>query len=453
MKTRFLLVPVAFLTVTGLAAAAPKLPTIPDASIAKKKELLFSDDFQGQEPPKPWHKVVPTFAVENGALKGTQTRDVTIPASGDKPEVKAHAAVHGLEIPTQNSVVECRIKFEGATMIDVEFDDRQFTGSHYGHLCRAQVRLDGVTILDERDGSQSNALIELKKDPEKNKQEIADLSASHSANFPGKLETGKWYALVVETVGEEMRVTIDEKPVAYLKSPGIGHATKSKIELGVAGKDGWFDDIKVWNAEPPKMEQLESRTWTSSSGTAITGKLVAFRKGVAKISTDTNRMLAVKLEQLSPSDRQFLEAWAPDKGANWRSVPNLKKGAPGSSVATAQTREGSQVTVTPLLDQPASVDAQGALKRRYTVRTQIPPGLQDNCRCVFYANAKSDSGPSQAVQTFPLKEGYNEVALETLPAKAGRQLGAGSEIDLYIYVVDKRDNCISNIVLTNPVVE
>jgi len=58
--------------------------------------------------------------------------------------------------------------------------------------------------------------------------------------------------LVVETVGDEMRVSIDGKPVGYLKSSGIGHPTKSKIELGVAGKDGYFDDIKVWNAEPAK---------------------------------------------------------------------------------------------------------------------------------------------------------------------------------------------------------
>ena len=47
-------------------------------------------------------------------------------------------------------------------------------------------------------------------------------------------------------------VALDGKPAAYLKSSGIGHATKSKIELGVAGKDGYFDDIKVWNAEPAK---------------------------------------------------------------------------------------------------------------------------------------------------------------------------------------------------------
>ena len=234
------------------AAFAADLPAVPAESIAKKKELLFSDDFQGAEPAKVWHKVVPTFAVENGTLKGTQTRDQNIPAADGKPAVTPHAAVHGLEIPTKDRVVEVRIKFEGATMIDVEFDDRKFEGSHYGHLCRAQVRLDKVVMLDERDGSQSNALIELKKDAAANKDAISKLLATHSASFPIKLEAGKWYALVVETVGDEMRATIDGQPAGFLKSPGIGHETKSKIEFGVAGKDGFFDDIKVWNAEPAK---------------------------------------------------------------------------------------------------------------------------------------------------------------------------------------------------------
>lgn len=234
---------------TPAAATAVRLPAIPTESLAKKKDLLFSDDFQGAEPDKAWHKVVPTFAVENGALKGTQTRDQTIPAAGGKPEIKAHAAVHGLAIPTKDSVVECRIRFDGATMIDVEFDDRAYTGSHYGHLCRAQVRLNGVTIIDERDGGMRNDIREMRNDPSK-KAEVAHLLAGRQATYPAKLEAGKWYALVVETVGDEMRVTLDGRPAAYLKSSGIAHATKSKIELGVAGKDGWFDDLKVWNAGP-----------------------------------------------------------------------------------------------------------------------------------------------------------------------------------------------------------
>lgn len=231
-------------------ALAAELPPVPDAPIAVKKELLFSDDFQGAEPAKEWHKVVPTFVVDNGVLKGTQTRDKTIPAADGKPAVTPHAAVHGLEIPTKDSVVEVKIRFEGATMMDVEFDDRKYTGSHYGHLCRAQVRLTGVTLIDERDGTMRNDIYEM-KDPSR-KAERAKLLAGRSVTYPAKLEPGKWYTLVVETVGDTMRVTIDGKPAAFLKSSGIGHETKSKIELGVAGKDGLFDDIKVWNAEAAK---------------------------------------------------------------------------------------------------------------------------------------------------------------------------------------------------------
>ena len=235
----------------GTAALAAELPTIPAGPLAQKRELLFSDDFEGATPAPVWHKVVPTFAVEKGTLKGTQTRDKDVPTADGKSVIKAHAAVHGLEIPTNDSIVEVKIKFEGATMIDVEFDDRKYTGAHYGHLCRAQVRLTGVTLIDERDGGMRNDIRELRQDPAK-KAEVAQLLKGRSVTYPTKLEVGKWYALVVETVGDTMRVTLDGKPAAYLKSSGIAHATKSKIELGVAGKDGFFDDLKVWNAVATK---------------------------------------------------------------------------------------------------------------------------------------------------------------------------------------------------------
>lgn len=237
--------PVLFLTVA--VARAADLPAVPDKPLGEKKELLFSDDFKSATPSKLWHQVVPTFTFENGALKGTQTRDKNIPAADGKPAVMAHAAVHGLDIPTKDSIVEVKIRFEGASMIDVEFDDRKYTGSHYGHICRAQAKLTGITIIDERDGSMRNDIYEM-KDPAK-KEERNKLLKGRSITYPMKLEVGKDYTMVVETVGDEMRVTLDGKPAAYLKSSGIGHPTKSKIELGVAGKDGYFTEIKVWNAQ------------------------------------------------------------------------------------------------------------------------------------------------------------------------------------------------------------
>jgi hypothetical protein len=235
------------LLLAAIPAFSADLPRVPSKPLGVKKELLFSDDFQGSTPDKVWHKVVPTFVVENGTLKGTQTRDTDQPSADGKSIAKAHAAVHGLEIPTKDSIVECKIRFEGASMIDVEFDDRQYKGAHYGHICRAQVRLNGVTIIDERDGNMRNDIREMRNDPTK-KEEAAKLLKGRQVTYPAKFETGKWYNLAVETIGDEMRVTIDGKPAAYLKSSGISHETKSKIELGIAGKDGYFDDIKVWNA-------------------------------------------------------------------------------------------------------------------------------------------------------------------------------------------------------------
>ena len=228
---------------------------IPQKSIAKKGELLFEDNFEGKSPDKRWHKVVPTFSVEEGKLKGVQTREKDETVNGKVR--KAHAAVHGLELPSKDTVVEVKILFEGATMIDVEFDDRKFKGCHYGHICRAQVRYNPkdksayVLIIDEKEGSMRNDIREMRKDPSK-KAEVAKLLKGKSARFPVKIQEGKWYTLTVETVGDEMRVELDGKPAGYLKSPGIAHATKSKLEFGVAGKLGYFDDLKIWNAESVK---------------------------------------------------------------------------------------------------------------------------------------------------------------------------------------------------------
>lgn len=238
---------IAIILLTLSVAQAADLPKIPAKPIAEKKELLFTDDFESITPAKPWHKVVDTFSFENGTLKGVQTREKDMPSKDGKSVIKAHAAVYGLEIPTKDSVIEAKIRFEGASMIDVEFDDRKYTGAHYGHLCRAQVRLNGVTLIDERDGGMKNETREMRNDPTK-KKEVAELLKGRQITYPTQLEAGKWYTLVVETIGDEMRVTLDGKPAAYLKSSGIAHATKSKIELGVAGKNGFFDDIKVWNA-------------------------------------------------------------------------------------------------------------------------------------------------------------------------------------------------------------
>jgi hypothetical protein len=247
MKQRLLLTSILF--ITTVAAFAADLPKIPSEPIAAKKELLFSDDFERAELGKAWGPVVPTFTLENGTLKGTQTR-LNAPAKDGKPAVVGHQAVIGTDVPTRDSVVEFKFRFAGATAVSAEFDDRKYTGSHYGHICFVRVTPTSVTLADQKDGSMRNEIYEM-KDPSKAK-ERSKLLQGRSATFPVTMEADQWHTLVLETVGDSMRATLDGKPVAFLKSSGIAHPTKSKIEFGCQGKDGYFDNIKIWNAEPAK---------------------------------------------------------------------------------------------------------------------------------------------------------------------------------------------------------
>ncbi len=232
--------------VTATAFAA-ELPAIPAQAIAKKKELLFSDDFAGAELGKAWAIVVPTFSVENGTLKGTQMRfdAPAVEATADakaKPAVKGHQAVIGTDVPTKDSVIEFRFKLGGAQSVTAEYDDRKFNGSHYGHICMARISATSVILVDQKGLAVAR--------PAGATVEPPTPAGRHNVTFPVQLDTENWHTFMLETVRDAMRASVDGKAVAYLQSPGIAHATKSKVEFGCMGKDGFLDDLKIWNAEP-----------------------------------------------------------------------------------------------------------------------------------------------------------------------------------------------------------
>ncbi len=59
------------LLVIASSALAADLDTVPAKPIARKKKLLFSDDFQSAERDKRWHRVVDTFIFENGFIENS----------------------------------------------------------------------------------------------------------------------------------------------------------------------------------------------------------------------------------------------------------------------------------------------------------------------------------------------------------------------------------------------
>jgi len=240
MKLRFL-APLLVVAASTFAADAPKLPDIPSEPIAKKKELLFSDDFERTELGNAWIIVVPTYSLENGTLKGTQMR-FDAPATDGKQAVKGHQAVIGNDIPTKDSVIEFRFRLGGAQSVTAEYDDRKFNGSHYGHICMARIAAKGITLSDQKGLAVAR--------PEGATGEPPAPAGRKNVTFPLSLDAEAWHTFMLETVGDTMRASIDGKSVAFLQSPGIAHPTKSKVEFGCMGKDGCFDDLKIWNAEP-----------------------------------------------------------------------------------------------------------------------------------------------------------------------------------------------------------
>ena len=154
----------------------------------------------------------------------------------------------GSDVPTKDSVIDVRFRLGGAQSVTAEFDDRAFTGSHYGHICMARIGAQGIILTDQKEGGAKNEIQAMANDPAK-KAERAKLLAGRSVTFPLQLDADAWHMFTLETAGDAMRASVDGKAVAYLQSPGIAHATKSKVESGCTGKDGFPDDVKIWNAE------------------------------------------------------------------------------------------------------------------------------------------------------------------------------------------------------------
>jgi hypothetical protein len=215
--------------------AQPSPVPVPAQPLAKKGALIVSDDFERSEL-TPWKQNCQTFTVGDGVMKGSQTRT-------------EHGAVGAIHAAFKDAVIEFKLRFEGATGINAVCDDKAYTGSHAGHICRVTITPKLIRLGDDREGGMRNDIMEMRKDPSR-KAEGDKLLVGRTQAFPMPFELHRWYRLTMEIVGDEMRVSIDDKPAGYLKSPGIAHATKSDFHFTVSGKDALFDDVRIWAATP-----------------------------------------------------------------------------------------------------------------------------------------------------------------------------------------------------------
>lgn len=216
-----------FISASLMAADVPAEP------LAKKSEVILSDDFERADLGQ-WKPLIGTFTVEGGVLKGVQTR-------------ADHGAVGRFYHPMKDVIVEFKFQLDGSNGFNAVFDDQKFKGSHAGHICRASFTPKQLRLADDKKGIMSNELYEMRKDPAR-KAEADKLAAPHSSGAKINLEQKRWYSVIIEIMGDQMRVSLDGTPIAHLKSEGVAHETKSSFHFTVNGKGVLFDDVKIWQA-------------------------------------------------------------------------------------------------------------------------------------------------------------------------------------------------------------
>ena len=225
---RFL--PLAFL----FASALDTRGELPAQPLVTKGKVLFSDNFERSDIGSAWETSVRSFTIENGALKG-----------GHPPGV--HGAIAAIKADLKDGIIEFRFRFEGAAAINAVCDDKAWTGSNAGHICRVSITPRVIRLGDDKEGGMRNDIIEIRKDPAR-KAEADKLLAGRTAAFPVQIEPQKWYRLTMEIAGDGMRVSLDDKPIGYLQSPGIAHPTKTRFHFTVNGKDAMLDDVRIFAA-------------------------------------------------------------------------------------------------------------------------------------------------------------------------------------------------------------
>lgn len=213
---------------------------IPADPIAAPGELLLSSDFsegtvgEGREGPEDWLALIPGFKIEDGVLKAWQAKD-------------DHGAVGRTYLPMKDVIVEFRFRLEGTRTFNVVFDDQQYKGSHAGHIARVAFAPTQIRLGDDKEGIMKNEIFKMRRDPDK-KADAEKLLEGRGSIVTMPIEQERWYSVRIELIGDEMRLSLDGKPVGYLRSPGLAHETKTSFHFTVTGNRALFDDVRIWEA-------------------------------------------------------------------------------------------------------------------------------------------------------------------------------------------------------------
>lgn len=199
--------------------------------------VIFSDDFSAEGFGKAWGHYKSSSVVKDGMLIG-----ITAPTSD-------HSAVDNIKFTGEKDLqvsVKFRFTSDKAKSFNVWFDDKNYKGSHAGHICQATIYPNAVNLSDAKTGGfdLTGGLYDRKKANQLTEEEKKML-AGKQKRIPATISLNEWHTLVVTTQGDAISVSIDGKEIGSFASPGIAHDTKSLVSLTTNPVDVHYDDFSI----------------------------------------------------------------------------------------------------------------------------------------------------------------------------------------------------------------
>ncbi|WP_145415796.1 sulfatase-like hydrolase/transferase [Planctomycetes bacterium K23_9] len=220
-----------------------KRTTAASAVGSQQWTLAFKDDYEGRTEfgdryiTGRGHEA--GWAVVDGVLVGKQIRE-------------DHGATIRTEIDFDDVDIQFDFRFSGGTRFNFVIDDKHDKSVHAGHICRASISQEQLSIGDDKTGSMNLEVREKRKNKNLSAPDakaLDQLLARTQSAVMVNLQPGGWHTLRLRIKGDIMKAFLDGKMATSLRSPGFDHPTKNKLGFTVNGESIEFDNFVIRTAK------------------------------------------------------------------------------------------------------------------------------------------------------------------------------------------------------------
>lgn len=225
MRALMLVVPVIL-----AAASFAEESAAPATLLTVRGKLLKEEPFDEQASiakgnKRGWYIYKGKYEIAGGQMKVSEQKE------------DGHHPAMSCKMPMKNLVMQCKFRVGDAKWLGLSLDN----GKLKEHIFRAMVNPKALTIrrMSGMGPTTKGELIVEKK---------------------FAFDPAKWYTLVVELSGNEVCAQIPEAQIAIYGAHEAIAAEKDRFEFISGGENAYFDELKIWEAEPnPKWAENKAK--------------------------------------------------------------------------------------------------------------------------------------------------------------------------------------------------